>query len=224
MGIHTGPVYRVADINANRNVAGGGINIAQRVLDCGDTGHILVSATVAEVLGQVSTWSSALHDLGETEVKHGVRVHIYNLYTDEVGNPVVPQKLRMADATVAKASEKPAKVIRLERENISGNVSAVVVATAETPRRKHRRLAAALAVLLVAGFGWHFLPANLPRITGSSQITHDGYLMRNMVSDGSRIYVIQLRPSGHVLAQVSVLGGETSVIPVSYTHLRAHET
>ena len=73
MGIHTGPVYRVADINANRNVAGGGINIAQRVMDCGDAGHILVSATVAEMLSQVSTWSSALHDLGETEVKHGLR-------------------------------------------------------------------------------------------------------------------------------------------------------
>ncbi len=63
MGIHTGPVYRVADINANLNVAGGGIDIAQRVMDCGDAGHILVSATVAEVLRQLSTWNNALHDL-----------------------------------------------------------------------------------------------------------------------------------------------------------------
>jgi serine/threonine protein kinase/Tol biopolymer transport system component len=214
MGIHTGPVYRVADINANRNVSGGGINTAQRVMDCGDRGHILVSATVAEVLSQVSTWSSALHDLGETEVKHGVQVHIYNLYTDEVGNPVAPQKLRAADATLARASEKAAKVIRLERESSSGKVTAVAPATPEIPRRKHRRLVAALAVLLVAGFAWHFFPANLPRVTGSAQISHDGYLMKNMVTDGSRIYVIQMRPSGHVLAQVSVLGGETSVIPV----------
>ena len=94
MGIHSGPVYRVADINANRNVAGGGINIAQRVMDCGDGGHILVSGTVAEMLSQVSTWSTALHDLGETEVKHGLRIHLYNVYTDEVGNPEKPQKLR----------------------------------------------------------------------------------------------------------------------------------
>jgi class 3 adenylate cyclase/tetratricopeptide (TPR) repeat protein len=93
MGIHTGPVYRVADINANRNVAGGGINMAQRVMDCGDAGHILVSGAEAEVLGQLSTWSGFLHDLGEVEVKHGVRVHLYNLYTDEAGNPALPKKV-----------------------------------------------------------------------------------------------------------------------------------
>jgi class 3 adenylate cyclase len=97
MGIHTGPVYRVADINANRNVAGGGINIAQRVMDCGDAGHILISSAVADVLRQVSAaWSNSIHDLGETEVKHGVRVHLYNLYTEEVGNRELPQKLRTA--------------------------------------------------------------------------------------------------------------------------------
>ena len=87
MGIHTGPVYRVADINDTRNVAGGGINIAQRVMDCGDAGHILVSKTVVDVLDQVSKWKTALHDLGEAEVKHGVRVHLYNLYTEDEGNP-----------------------------------------------------------------------------------------------------------------------------------------
>ena len=98
MGIHTGPVYRVADINANRNVAGGGINMAQRVMDCGDAGHILVSNAVAEVLVQLSTWSPFLRDLGEVEVKHGVRVHIYNLHTGEAGNPELPQKLRTVAA------------------------------------------------------------------------------------------------------------------------------
>src|SRR5271157_1877151 len=96
MGIHTGPVYRVEDINAARNVAGGGINIAQRVMDCGDAEHILVSKTVADVLAQVSTWSKAFHDLGEAEVKHAVRVHIYNLCTDEAGNAELPQKLHTA--------------------------------------------------------------------------------------------------------------------------------
>ncbi len=94
MGVHTGPVYRVADINTNKNVAGGGINMAQRVLDCGDAGHILVSDAVAEVLGQLSTWAAQLHDLGEAEVKHGVRVHIFNVYMDEYGNAAVPEKLR----------------------------------------------------------------------------------------------------------------------------------
>jgi class 3 adenylate cyclase/tetratricopeptide (TPR) repeat protein len=93
IGIHTGPVYRVADINANRNVAGGGINIAQRVMDCGDAGHILVSGAEADVLGQVSFWSGMLHDLGQVEVKHGLRLHLYNLYIDEAGNPTLPKKL-----------------------------------------------------------------------------------------------------------------------------------
>src|ERR1700691_4220841 len=92
MGVHSGPVYRVADINANRNVAGGGINIAQRVMDCGDAGHVLVSNAVAEVIGQLSSWRPMLHDLGEVEVKHGLRVRIYNLYTEEAGNPEMPNK------------------------------------------------------------------------------------------------------------------------------------
>lgn len=94
MGVHSGLVYRVADINANRNVAGGGINIAQRVMDCGDAGHILVSSTVAGVLGEAGHWSDYLTDWGEQEVKHGARLHLYNLYTGEVGNQSLPARLR----------------------------------------------------------------------------------------------------------------------------------
>jgi len=101
MGIHSGPVYRVADINANRNVAGGGINVAQRVMDCGDAGHILVSKSVADVLSQMASWDGALHDLGEAEVKHGVRIHLYNLYNNEVGNSALPKKLHTARLAVA---------------------------------------------------------------------------------------------------------------------------
>jgi serine/threonine protein kinase len=98
MGVHTGPVYRIPDINTNRNVAGGGINMAQRVMDCGDAGHILVSKTVAEVLGQLSGWAGSFHDLGEAEVKHGVKIGIVNYWTKDVGNPELPQKLRKAAA------------------------------------------------------------------------------------------------------------------------------
>jgi serine/threonine protein kinase/tetratricopeptide (TPR) repeat protein len=93
MGIHTGPVYRMADINANRNVTGGGINLAQRVMDCGDARHILVSNTVADVLVQLSSWDGFLRDLGEAEVKHGTRIHIFNLCTDDAGNPALPKRL-----------------------------------------------------------------------------------------------------------------------------------
>ena len=94
MGVHSGLVYRMADINTNLNVAGGGITIAQRVMDCGDAGHILVSKRVADDLGQLTRWSKHLHDIGETEVKHGVRVHLFNLFTDELGNSQTPTKLR----------------------------------------------------------------------------------------------------------------------------------
>jgi class 3 adenylate cyclase len=112
MGIHTGPVYRVADINANRNVAGGGINIAQRVMDCGDAGHILGSGTVAEVLSQVSTWNTTLHDLGEVEVKHGLRIHVYNLYTDEVGNKETPKKVSAPGIPVLPPAVPPAPQVQ----------------------------------------------------------------------------------------------------------------
>lgn len=101
-GVHSGPVYRVSDINANRNVAGGGINIAQRVMDCGDAGHILVSGTAAEMLLQLSYWADKLHDLGEVSVKHGKRVQLFNLCAGGAGNPELPQKVR---ASRAKAEE-----------------------------------------------------------------------------------------------------------------------
>lgn len=93
MGIHSGPVYRFADINANLNVAGGGINLAQRVMDCGDAGHILMSDAVAGILKQLTRWRDAVHDLGEVQVKHGVRLHLFNLFESEFGNPSRPEKL-----------------------------------------------------------------------------------------------------------------------------------
>jgi TolB-like protein/Tfp pilus assembly protein PilF len=94
MGIHSGPVNEVADVNQRSNIAGAGINLAQRVMDCGDAGHILVSKHVAEDLEQDERWRPLLHDLGTCEVKHGVRVGVTNLYSDEVGNPQVPKKFQ----------------------------------------------------------------------------------------------------------------------------------
>lgn len=95
MGVHSGLVYRVADINTNLNVTGGGINTAQRVMDCGDDGHILVSKRVADDLGQLARWSSYLHDLGTREVKHGLQVHLFNLCSDDFGNAAVPSKFQV---------------------------------------------------------------------------------------------------------------------------------
>ena len=94
MGVHSGPVNQVTDVNDRSNMAGAGINIAQRVLDCGDAGHILLSGHVAEDLVQYRHWQPHLHDLGECEVKHGLRLHIVNLYKDNLGNPHLPEKLK----------------------------------------------------------------------------------------------------------------------------------
>jgi len=94
MGVHSGPVNRVTDVNEKTNMAGAGINVAQRVLDCGDAGHILLSGHIAEDLTEYRHWHQYLHDLGECEVKHGLRLHLFNLYKDNLGNPQVPEKLK----------------------------------------------------------------------------------------------------------------------------------
>src|SRR5947208_275114 len=96
MGINTGPVSGVTDVNDKSNVAGAGINVAQRVMDCGDAGHILLSKRAAEDLAQYRRWEGQLHELGEFEVKHAVRIPIVNLYNDRVGNAQIPKRLKLS--------------------------------------------------------------------------------------------------------------------------------
>jgi serine/threonine-protein kinase len=98
MGIHSGPVSGVIDVNERGNVAGSGMNVAQRVMECGDAGHILISKHAAEDLEQYGRWRPYLHALGEVEVKHGTELSIFNFYTDEVGNPELPWKIRRVKA------------------------------------------------------------------------------------------------------------------------------
>src|SRR3989475_7694586 len=135
MGIHSGPVSGITDVNDRSNVAGAGINMAQRVMDCGDAGHILLSKHVADDLEQYRQWRSHLHDLGECEVKHDVRVHVVNLYTDELGNPETPEKFQQTKVT------QPAP--------------AAAVSEAKPTRRRPGALIAALVITLAiaaAGF------------------------------------------------------------------------
>jgi TolB-like protein/class 3 adenylate cyclase/Tfp pilus assembly protein PilF len=94
MGVHSGPVSGVIDVNDHANLAGAGLNLAQRVMDCGDAGHILLSKHVAEDLEEYEQWRPLLHDLGVCEVKHGLRVAVVNLYADHVGNPLPPKKFQ----------------------------------------------------------------------------------------------------------------------------------
>ena len=92
MGIHSGPVSGVVDVTERTNVAGAGINIARRVMDCGDAGHILLSHHVAEDLAEYERWRPFLHDIGTLEVKHAVRVSLTNLYSEEIGNSRLDRK------------------------------------------------------------------------------------------------------------------------------------
>src|SRR5947207_7263419 len=96
MGIHSGPVSGVTDVNEGSNVAGAGINMAQRVMDCGDPGHILLSQHVAEDLVHYRQWQPNLRDLGECEVKHGVRLHLFNFCSNNFGNAAIPARVKQA--------------------------------------------------------------------------------------------------------------------------------
>src|ERR1044071_8900522 len=131
MGIHSGPVNEVRDVNGRANVAGAGINIAQRVMDCGDAGHILLSKRVAEDLAHSRQWRAYLHDLGECAVKHGVPVFIVNLYTDEIGNAQLPEKVKQWQSEQA----------------------AQAVDQSSTPPRKHVLIAGAVLLIAIASFG-----------------------------------------------------------------------
>jgi len=119
MGVHSGPVSAVTDLNDRTNAAGIGINVAQRVMDCGDSGHILLSKRVAEDLQQNGRWRPSLHDLGEVEVKHGERVHVFNFYTDDAGNPEPPKKVPQAKSIHRAATARSPDRIEAKRARFS---------------------------------------------------------------------------------------------------------
>src|SRR5437764_15068530 len=127
MGIHSGPVNEITDLNEQANIAGAGINIAQRVMDCGDGGHILLSKHVADDLEQYPQWRSYLHDLGECEVKHGVRMWVVNLYTDALGNSDVPEKFQKTKEMQA-APATPASDVNPARRSWSWIAALIIVA------------------------------------------------------------------------------------------------
>src|SRR3954462_3896861 len=111
MGIHSGPVSEVKDVSGRTNIAGAGINMAQRVMDCGDAGHILLSQHVADDLIQYRQWAPRLRDLGDCEVKHGVRLHLVNLYAEPLGNPEPPEKFRQ----IAESASMPSPLVKPNR-------------------------------------------------------------------------------------------------------------
>src|SRR5262245_9873977 len=125
MGVHTGLVSSVIDVNEGANVAGAAINMAQRIMDCGDGRHILLSKRVAEDLEQYRDWKPNLHDLGEIEVKHGVRLQVVNLYTEDLGNPEMPRRFKAAAGIAAGSARKRSTGLKYL---IMGGATIVVVA------------------------------------------------------------------------------------------------
>jgi adenylate cyclase len=119
MGIHSGPVNQMVDVNERVNVAGAGVDIAQRVMDCGDAGHILLSKRAADDLAPLPRWNPHLHELGECEVKHGRKVSLVNFYTDKVGNPQPPRKCAEAGANPERTAPKKKSIAVLPFENLS---------------------------------------------------------------------------------------------------------
>ena len=120
MGVHSGPVNEVTDLNGRTNITGAGINLAQRVMDCGDAGHILLSKRVADDLEEYRSWRANLHDLGECEVKHGVKVSVVNLCTDQVGNPEPPRKIGQAARRLTERAPLKGRAffVELRRRNV----------------------------------------------------------------------------------------------------------
>lgn len=130
MGIHSGPINQVRDVNDALNVAGTGINVAQRIMDCADGGHILLSKHLAEDLAPYQNWRPYLHDLGECEAKHGMRLHIFNLYKDGLGNPTLPEKLRRGKRwkQISRAPVRPVSVSRWPKAIVITALALSVVA------------------------------------------------------------------------------------------------
>src|SRR5438094_5380434 len=128
MGIHSGPVNLVNDVNNRTNIAGAGINIAQRVMDCGDAGHILLSKHVAEDLEHYARWRPNLHALGEVEVKHGIKIDIVNLYFDGIGNSELPAKI--------KQSRRQQKLVRQKRFILAGALVLIALLIAWAARQQ----------------------------------------------------------------------------------------
>src|ERR1700757_2220024 len=127
MGIHSGPVNEIADLNEQANIAGAGINIAQRVMDCGDAGHILLSRHVAEDFEHYPRWQPYLHPLGDFEVKHGQIISVVNFYNHEIGNPAVPEKF--SNNAIA-GSVPPAVKKRRPYAIAAMTVGAIIIAAA----------------------------------------------------------------------------------------------
>jgi TolB-like protein/class 3 adenylate cyclase len=172
MGIHSGPVSGVIDVTGKANVAGAGINIAQRVMDCGDAGHILLSKHVAEDLEEYPHWQPHLHELGECEVKHGVRVSVVNLYTAELGNPAVPEKLKAARVAAAAVPEKSIAVLPFENRSRDPDNAYFADGIQDEILTRLSKIADLKVISRISTQHYKSAPENLPEIARQLGVAH----------------------------------------------------
>src|SRR5947209_4663153 len=234
MGVHSGPVSGVIDATGKANVAGPGINIAQRVMDCGDAGHILLSKHVAEDLEEYPHWQPHLHELGECEVKHGVRVSVVNLYTAELGNPAVPEKLKAARVAAAAAAVPEKSIAVLPFENRSEEKANAYFADGIQDEILTRlsKIAALKVISRTSTQHYKSAPQNLPEIARQLGVAHilEGRVQKSGDAVRVNVQLIQAANDSHLWADTfdrkltDIFSVESEVAKAIAEQLRAHLT
>ena len=232
MGIHSGPVSGVIDATGKANVAGAGINIAQRVMDCGDAGHILLSKHVAEDLEEYPHWQPHLHELGECEVKHGVRVSLVNLYTAELGNPAVPEKLKAARVAAAAAAvpEKSIAVLPFENRSRDPDNAYFADGIQDEILTRLSKIADLKVISRISTQHYKSAPENLPEIARQLGVAHilEGRVQKSGDAVRVNVQLIKAANDSHLWADTfdrkltDIFSVESEVAKAIADQLRAH--
>ena len=232
MGIHSGPVSGVIDATGKANVAGAGINIAQRVMDCGDAGHILLSKHVTEDLEQYPHWQPHLHELGECEVKHGVHVSVVNLYTAELGNPAVPEKLKAARVAAAAAAvpEKSIAVLPFENRSRDPDNAYFADGIQDEILTRLSKIADLKVISRISTQHYKSAPENLPEIARQLGVAHilEGRVQKSGDAVRVNVQLIKAANDSHLWADTfdrkltDIFSVESEVAKAIADQLRAH--
>ncbi len=232
MGIHSGPVSGLIDSTGKANVAGAGINIAQRVMDCGDAGHILLSKHVTEDLEQYPHWQPHLHELGECEVKHGVHVSVVNLYTAELGNPAVPEKLKAARVAAAAAAvpEKSIAVLPFENRSRDPDNAYFADGIQDEILTRLSKIADLKVISRISTQHYKSAPENLPDIAKQLGVAHilEGRVQKSGDAVRVNVQLIKAANDSHLWADTfdrkltDIFSVESEVAKAIADQLRAH--
>ena len=232
MGVHSGPVSGVIDATGKANVAGAGINIAQRVMDCGDAGHILLSKHVTEDLEQYPHWQPHLHELGECEVKHGVHVSVVNLYTAELGNPAVPEKLKAARVAAAAAAvpEKSIAVLPFENRSRDPDNAYFADGIQDEILTRLSKIADLKVISRTSTQHYKSAPENLPDIAKQLGVAHilEGRVQKSGDAVRVNVQLIKAANDSHLWADTfdrklnDIFSVESEVAKAIADQLRAH--